>query len=159
MDPPLGWSGQKQTRGPKGQNCAHEHFALEWNTCWLWMISPKNTNLVDDVEYLPPVKFCSIPFSSCREEVEIFQQIRGLNNNLCFAIGQKTTNLVEDVEILLPVKFCLIPLHGCRKEVEYVSANQRPGWPSLISDQLEKNKLGRGCWDLASCQVSLKRNI
>ena len=36
-----------------------------------------------------------------------------------------------------------------------VSANQRPGRPSCFSDRPEKHKLGRGRWDLASCQVSL----
>ena len=33
-------------------------------------ISPKNTNLVEDVEILLPVKFCWIVFSVCREKVE-----------------------------------------------------------------------------------------
>ena len=31
---------------------------------------PKNTNFVEDVEILLPVKFCNIPFSGFREEVE-----------------------------------------------------------------------------------------
>ena len=30
-----------------------------------------------------------------------------------------------------------------------------PGWPFLYTNQPEKHKLGRGCWDLASGQVSL----
>ena len=33
-------------------------------------IGPKNTNLVEDVEILLPVKFCLIPFSGFRGEVE-----------------------------------------------------------------------------------------
>ena len=70
-------------------------------------------------------------------------------------ISPKNTNLLEDVEILLPVKFRWIPFSGFREEVENVSANQRPGRPSYFSDQPEKHKLGRGLWDLASCQVSL----
>ena len=67
----------------------------------------------------------------------------------------KNTNLVEDVEILLPVKFCWIPLSGFSGEVDNVSANQRPGRPSCFSDRPEKHNLGRGRWDVASCQVSL----
>ena len=63
--------------------------------------------------------------------------------------------MVEDVEILLPVKFRWIPFSSFRGEVENVSANQRPGRPSCFSDRPEKHKLGRGRWDLASCQVSL----
>ena len=35
-----------------------------------------------------------------------------------------------------------------RGEVKNVSAIQRPGRPSCFSDQPEKHKLGRGCWDL-----------
>ena len=31
----------------------------------------------------------------------------------------------------------------------------QPGWPFLVTDL---PKLGRGCWDLASCQLSLKSN-
>ena len=33
-------------------------------------IGPKNTNLVEDVEIYLPVKFCQIPFSGFRGEVE-----------------------------------------------------------------------------------------
>ena len=61
----------------------------------------------------------------------------------------------KHVEILLPVKFRWILFSSFRGEVEKVSANQRPGWPSCFSDRPEKHKLGRRCWDLASCQVSL----
>ena len=75
--------------------------------------------------------------------------------NFCLLIGLKNTNLVEDVEILLPVKFRWIPLGGFRGEVENVSANQRPGRPSCFSNRHEKHKLGRGRWDIASCQVLL----
>ena len=75
---------------------------------------------------------------------------------LFFGFCPKNTNLVEDVEILLPVKFCSIPFSGCKGVVENVSANQRPGRPSsYFSDRLEKHKLCRGYWDLASCQISL----
>ena len=85
----------------------------------------------------------------------MFQSIRGQGGHLVFPIGPKNTNLVEDVKILLPVKFCWIPFSGFRGEVENVSANQRSGRPSYFSDRPEKHKLGRGRWDLASCQVLL----
>ena len=83
------------------------------------------------------------------------QPIRGQGGHLVFPIGLKNTNLVEGVEILLPIKFRWIPFSGFRGEVENVSANQRPGRPFCFSDRPEKHKLGRGCWYLASCQVSL----
>ena len=79
----------------------------------------------------------------------------GQSGHFCLLIGLKNTNLVEDVEILLPVKFRWILFSGFRGEVENVSVNQRPGRPSCFSDRPEKHKLGRGYWDLASCQVSL----
>ena len=83
------------------------------------------------------------------------QPIRGQGGLVVFPIGLKNTNLVEDIEILFPVKCRWILFSGFRGEVENVSANQRPGRPSCFSDWPEKHKLGRGHWDLASCQVSL----
>ena len=170
----------------------------------LFPIGPKNTNMVEEIEILLPVKFPWIPFSSFREEVEnvsanqrpgwpfcfsdqpekpkfgrghwylascqvslnsvqqfqrrslkMSQPIRGQGGHLVFLINPKNTNLEEDVEMLLPVKFCWFPFSGFRETVENVSANQRPGRPSCFSDQPEKHKLGRGCWDVASCQFSL----
>ena len=85
----------------------------------------------------------------------MFQPIKGRGSHLVFLIGPKNTNLVEDVEILIPVKFRWIPFNSFKGEVENVSVNQRPGRPSCFSDRPEKHKLGRGRWDLASCQVSL----
>ena len=82
------------------------------------------------------------------------QPIRGQGGHLVFPIGRENTNLVEDVDILLPVKFLWIQFSGFRREVENASVNQRPGWPSCFSDRPKKHKLGRGRWDLASCQVS-----
>ena len=78
----------------------------------------------------------------------------GQDGHFCLLIGTKNTTLVEDVEILLPVKFRWISFSGF-KEVENVSVNQNPGWPSCFSDWPEKQKLGRGRWDLVSCQVLL----
>ena len=81
---------------------------------------------------------------------EIYQ-----DGHFCLLIGPKNTNFVEDIEVLLPVKFHWIPFSGFRGEVENVSASQRPGLPSLFFRLAQKHKLGRGRWDLASCQVSL----
>ena len=83
------------------------------------------------------------------------QPIKGQGGHLVFPIGPKNTNLVEDVKVLLPVKFHWITIGSYRGEVENVSANQRPGRSSCFCDQPEKHKLGRGHWDLASCQISL----
>ena len=122
---------------------------------FVFPIGPKNTNLVEGVEILPPIKFRWIPFSGCRKKSKMSQPIRGQGGHLVFPIPPKNTNLVEGVKILLPVKFRWIPFSGFRGVVENVSANQKPGRPSSFSDPPEKHKLGRGLWDLASCQVSL----
>ena len=126
-----------------------------WGGHLVFPISPKNTNLVEDVKILLPIKFRWIRFSGFREEVENVSANQRPGQPSCFSDRLKNTNLVEEVEILLPVKFRWIPFSGFRGEVENVSANQRPGRPSCFSDRPEKHKLGRGRWDLASCQVSL----
>ena len=82
------------------------------------------------------------------------QPIRGQGGHIVFWISPKNTNLVEDVENLLSVKFRWIPFSGFIGEVKNVSANHRPGRPFCFSDPPEKHKLGRGCCDLASYQVS-----
>ena len=89
------------------------------------------------------------------EKSKMSQPIRGQGSHLVIPIGLKNTILEEDIEILLPVKFRWIPFSGFRGEVENVPANQKPWQPSCFSDWPEKHKLGRGRWDLASCQVSL----
>ena len=90
-----------------------------------------------------------------RRSKKMSQPIRGQGGHLGFLIGPKNTNLVEHIEILLPVKFHRIPFSSLREEVKSVSANQSLGRPSCFSDWPEKHKLGRGRWDLASCQVLL----
>ena len=80
------------------------------------------------------VEFCS---AGSGKKFKMSQQIRGKGIHLGFPIGPNNTNLVEDVKILLPVKFGFISFSDFR-EVENVPANQRQGWPSLISDLPEK---------------------
>ena len=118
-------------------------------------IGLKHTHLVEDVEILLPDKCRQIPFSGFRGEVENVLANQKPGRPSCFSDRPKNTNLVEDVEIFLSVKFPWIPFSGFKGEVENVSANQRPGRPSCFSDRPQKHKLGRGCWELASCQVSL----
>ena len=72
---------------------------------FVYLVCPQNTNLVEDVEILLPVKFHYILFSGFRGEVEMSRPIRGQGGHLVFPIGPKNTNLVVDIEILLPVKF------------------------------------------------------
>ena len=110
----------------------------------VFLIGPKTTNLVEDIEILLPVEFHSIPFSRSREEVENVSTNQRPGRPSCFSDRPKNTNLVEDVKIFLPAKFHQIPFSSFRGEVENISANQRPGRPSCFFDRPEKHKLGRG---------------
>ena len=111
---------------------------------FVFPIHLKNTNLVEGVEILLPIKFRRIPFSDFRGEVENVSTNQWPGRPFCFfPIGLKNTNVVEGIENLLRVKFDYIPFSGFRGEVENVSANQRPGRPSCFSDRPEKHKLGR----------------
>ena len=95
---------------------------------FLFPIGPKNTNLVEGVEFLFPIKFNWIRFSSFRGEVENVSANQRPGHPFCFSDRPKrNTNLVEGVEILLPVKIRWIPFSSFRGEVENVLANQRPG--------------------------------
>ena len=104
---------------------------------------------------LASVKFRWIPRSGSREKFENVSVNQRPGRPSCFPIGHKNTNLAEDNGILLPDKFRWIPFCGLRGEVENISANQRPGRPSCFSNRLEKHKLGKRRWVIASCLVSL----
>ena len=139
------------TRGPKG------HISCTWVQCatkskktqqirsqgghLVFPIGPLNTNLVEDVEILLPVKF-SLNFIQRfqRRSRKCLSQSEARVAILFFRSVWKNTNLVEEVEILLPVNFQWIPFSGFREEVENVSDNQRPGPPSCFSNQPNKTQ-------------------
>ena len=54
-------------------------------------IGTKNTNLVEDVEILLHVKFCSIPFSGIRGEVENVKSLRTDDDD-----GRRTDGRTDD---------------------------------------------------------------
>ena len=115
-------------------------------------IGPKNTNLVEDIEIFSFQSSFVEFHQAVLEKSNVTQSIRGSGGHLVFPIGSKITNLVEDVDILFPVKFRWIPFSGFI-EVKCPSQSEA-GTAILFSDRLEKHKLGRGHWGLASCQVS-----
>ena len=115
------------------------------------MINLTKTDWIEAVEYLPPVKFCSIQFRGCTEKKSknVWANQRLRQPSWFLDQPEKHKN-VKESEILLPDKFCWISFSGCREEVKNVSANQRHRPPSWFSDRSEKHKLCRGRWDLAS---------
>ena len=61
---------------------------------------------------------------------------------------EQSTNWVEDITFLLSVKLRWIPFNGCREKIKIVSANQRPGRPSWISElpRTHTNSVLRSCF-------------
>ena len=116
-------------------------------------ISPKNTNLVEDVEILLPVNFPWILFSGFRGEVENVSANQRPGRPSCFSDRpEKTQNWSRTLRSCFLSTF--VEFRSAVSE-EKSKMSQRPGRPSCISDRHKKHKLGRGRWDLASCQVSL----
>ena len=103
-------------------------------TIFVYWLASINTNLVGDVEILLPVKFCWIPWSGFRWEVENVSanQTQRPGRHLVFLVSPKNTNLIENVEIMLYIKFHWILFSGFWGEVENVSVNQRPRPPSCF---------------------------
>ena len=64
---------------------------------FVFPISPKNTNLVEVVEILLPVKFHQILFSGFRGKVENVLANQKPRRPSFFPISPKNTNLVEDI--------------------------------------------------------------
>ena len=118
-------------------------------------IAPKNTNMVEDVEILLPVKFRWIPFSGFREEVENVSANQKPGWPSCFSDRPEKHKLGTG----------RWELASCQVSLNSVKWFQRRSWKCLsqsearaaifFSDRPEKHKLGRGRWDLASCQVLL----
>ena len=84
---------------------------------FVFSICQKNTNLVEDVEILLPVKFHWIPFSGFKGEVENVSANKRQGRPSWFSDRHENTNLVEDVEFLLPVMFPWILFGSFRGEV------------------------------------------
>ena len=105
-------------------------------------------------------------FVECRpavleEKSKMFQPIRGQDGHLVFRSVWKTHTIIWQrtlsVEILLPVPVVSLNfVQQFQRRSRKCLSQYRQGRPSYSSDRPEKHKLGRGRWDLASCQVSLK---
>ena len=68
------------------------------------LIGPKNTNLVEGVEILLPIKFRWIPFSGFRGEVENVSANQRPGRPFCFLIGPKNTKALSHVANIWPTK-------------------------------------------------------
>ena len=118
-------------------------------------IGLKNTNLVEDVVILLPVKFRWIPFSGFRGEVENVSANQRPGRPSCFSDRPEKHKPGRGRWDLASCQVSLNSVQWFQRRSRNVSANQRPGRPYCFSDRPEKHKLGRGRCDLASCQILL----
>ena len=131
----------------------------------VFQMGPKNTNMVEDVKILLPVKFRWMPYSCFRGEVENDSSNQRSERPSCFSDRPQKHKRGRGRWILLLVKFHWIPFSGFR-EVENVfhsavSESRKYLTQSearaaiFFADRHQIHKLGRGRWDLVSSQVSL----
>ena len=118
-------------------------------------ISPKNTNLVEDVEILLHVKFRWIRFSGFREEVENVSANQRPGRPSYFSDRPEKHKLGRGHRDLASCQVLLKSVQRFQRRSPKCRSQSEAGRPFYFSDQPEKRKLGRGLWDLASCQVSL----
>ena len=122
----------------------------------LFLISPKNASLVEDVEILLPVKFCWILCSGFRGKVENVSANHRPGWPFCFSDPSEKHKLGRgrwDLASYQVSSNSFQPFQrGSRK-----CLNQLVGRTAILffPDWLEKHKRGRRHWELTSCQVSL----
>ena len=135
-----------------------KNLTSKWNQKqqhFVFQIGPKNTNLVEGVEILLPIKFRWIRFSGFRGEVENVSANQRPGRPSCFSDRPKKHKLGRG---RLDLDSCQVSLNSIqrfqRRSRKYLSQSEARR-PSCFSDRPEKHKLSRGRWDLASCQDSL----
>ena len=95
----------------------------------VFLISPKNASLVEDVEILLPVKFCWILFSGFRGKVANVSANHRPGWPFCFSDPSEKHKLGRGRWDLAAYQVSLNSFYSFRGVVENVSANQRPGRP------------------------------
>ena len=121
---------------------------------YIFPIGQKNTNLVEGIEILLPIKFHWIRFSGFRGEFENVSANQRPGQPSCFSDRPEKHKLGRGRSDL---DSCQVSLNSIqrfqRRSRKYLSQSEARR-PSYFSDRPEKHKLGRGHWDLASCQDS-----
>ena len=118
-------------------------------------IGPKNTNLVEDVEILLPVKFRWIPLSGFSGEVENVSANQRPGRPSCFSDQPEKHKLDRGRWDLASCQVSLNSVQRFQRRSRKCLSQSEAIAAILFFRQREKHKLGRGRWDLASCQVSL----
>ena len=113
------------------------------------LFGPKNTNWLEDVKILLPVKIRWIPFSGFIGEVN--QRTGRLS---CFSDQPEKCKPGRGCLDLASCPVLLNSIQRFQRKSWKCLSKHRPGQPFCFSDPPEKHILGRGRWDLASYQVS-----
>ena len=114
-------------------------------------IGPKNTNLVEDIVILLPVKYLWNPFNRFRGEVENALTNQRPGRPSCFSDRPEKHKLWDPASCQVSLNSVQRFQTRSRKCVSQSEARAA----ILLFRSAQKHKLGRGRWILASCQVSL----
>ena len=123
---------------------SHLVFAVGW----------KNTNLVEDVEILLPVKFRWIPFSSFRGEVENVSANQRPGQPSYFSDQLKKHKLGRRCCDLASCQVSLNSVQRFQRRSRKCLSQSEARAAILFFRSARKTQTW-GCWDLASCQVSM----
>ena len=110
----------------------------------------KNTNLVENVEILLPVKCCGISFSGFRGKVKNVSVNQRPERPCCFTDRPEKHKLRRR---RWDIASCQVSLNSVQRRSRKCFSQSEAGRPSCFSDRPEKHKLDSGRCDLASGQV------
>ena len=121
----------------------------------VFLISPKNASLVEDVEILLPVKFCWILFSGFRGKVENVSANHRPGRPFCFSDPPEKHKHGRGRWDLASYQVSLNSVQRFQRRSRKCLSQSEARAAILFFRSAQKHKLGRGRWDLASYQVSL----
>ena len=102
------------------QRISRKHLSQSREPIRVFTLSPKNTNVIEDVDTLIPVHSHWILFASYREEVENVSATRRPGRPIGLSDQHQKHKLgQQDIEILFPVRFRWIPFDGNREVRSY----------------------------------------
>ena len=122
----------------------------------VFLISPKNASLVEDVEILLPVKFCWILLSGFRGKVENVSANHRSGWPFCFSDPPEKHKLGRGRWDLASYQISSNSFQRFqRRSRKCLSQSEARAAILIFPDWPEKHNHGRRHWELASCQVSL----
>ena len=122
----------------------------------VFLISPNNASLVEDVEILLPVKFCWILFSIFRGKVENVPENHRPGRPYCFSDPPEKHQLGRGRWDLASYQISSNSFQRfLRSSLKCLSQSEARAAILFFLDWPEKHIRGSRYWELASCQVLL----